>query len=115
MEEILIVESRILLSMLNNAFIEQANRFHPTIKFTAEISETEITFLDTYVNKGERFQNESILDVRTHYKPTETFQYTNFHSCHPPGVKKRIYQRRSFQNSENKFLRDYIQRKYKKL
>ena len=22
------------------------------------------------------------------YKPTETFQYTNFHSCHPPGVTK---------------------------
>ena len=32
-----------------SAFIEQANRLHPTIKFTAEISETEITFLDTYV------------------------------------------------------------------
>ena len=26
-------------------FIEQANNHHPTIKFTAEISETEITFL----------------------------------------------------------------------
>ena len=26
-------------------FIEQANKFHPTIKFTAEISENEITFL----------------------------------------------------------------------
>ena len=54
-----------------------------------------------YVYKGERFRNESILDVRTHHKPTETFQYTNFHSCHPPGVKKRIYQRRSVQNSQN--------------
>ena len=28
-------------------FIEQADKFHPTIKFTAEISENEITFLDT--------------------------------------------------------------------
>ena len=26
--------------------------------------------------------------MQTHYKPTETFQYTNFYSCHPPGVKK---------------------------
>ena len=69
-------------------FIEQANTFHPTIKFTAEISETEITFLDTVVYKGERFQNEAILDVKTHYKPTETFQYTHYSSCHPPGVKK---------------------------
>ena len=30
-------------------FIEQANTFHPTTKFTAEISEKEITFLDTVV------------------------------------------------------------------
>ena len=30
-------------------FIEQANTFHPTIRFLAEISEKEITFLDTVV------------------------------------------------------------------
>ena len=24
----------------------------------------------------------------THYKPTETFQYTNYNSCHPAGIKK---------------------------
>ena len=59
-------------------FIEQANNHHPTIKFTAEISETEITFLDTNVFKGERFASKSILDVKTHFKPTETFQYTHF-------------------------------------
>ena len=69
-------------------FIEQANSFHPTIKFTAEISQIETTFLDTTVYKGERFEKERILDVRTHFKSTETFQYTNFNSCHPPGVKK---------------------------
>lgn len=37
--------------------------------------------------KGERFQNDAILDVKTHYKPTETFQYT-YYSFHPPGVKR---------------------------
>ena len=47
-------------------FIEQANKFHPSIKFTAEISENEITFLDTVVFKGERFKNESLLDIKTH-------------------------------------------------
>ena len=60
-------------------FIEQANTFHPTIKFTAEISEKEITFLD---------KPKSIVDVKTHYKPTETFQYTHYSFCHPPGVKR---------------------------
>ena len=69
-------------------FIKEANKFHPTIKFTAEISENEITFLDTTVFKGERITEKSILDIKTHYNPTETFQYTHFTSCHPPGVKR---------------------------
>ena len=71
-------------------FVEQANLYHPTTKFTAEVSPLETTFLETTVYKGERFEKESILDVRTHYKPTETFQYTNYvhNSCHPVDVKK---------------------------
>ena len=36
-------------------FIELANNYHATIKFTAEISDIEITFLDKFVYKGERF------------------------------------------------------------
>ena len=48
-------------------FLEQANSFHPTIKFTAEISVKKITFLDTVVYKGERFQKDAILDIKTHY------------------------------------------------
>ena len=41
-------------------FIEQGNKFHPTIKFTAEISEKEITFLDTVLYKGERLHQNSL-------------------------------------------------------
>ena len=63
-------------------FIEQANNHHPTIKFTAEISERETTILDTSI----RFQNDAVLDVRTHFKPTEAFQYTHFSSSHSPRV-----------------------------
>ena len=48
--------------------------------FTAEISENDITFLDTVVYKGERFLQEAFVDVKTHYKPTETFQYTHYSS-----------------------------------
>ena len=54
----------------------------------AEISEMEIAFLNAIISKGERLRNESILDMRTHYKPTETFQYTHFTSSHPPGIKR---------------------------
>ena len=70
------------------AFIDQANLHPPTIKFTAEISDTEAVFLDTVVYKGTRFKEKSILDVKTHFKKTETFQYTHFTSCHPPSLKK---------------------------
>ena len=64
-------------------FIEQANDHHPTIKFTAEISDKETTFLDTYIYKGARFERDAILGVHTYFKRTETFQYTHFKSCHP--------------------------------
>ena len=69
-------------------FILEANRHHPTIKFTAEISDKETHFLDTTIFKGERFHKDSILDISTHFKPTEKFQYTHYTSCHAPGVKK---------------------------
>ena len=71
-------------------FILEANRHHPTIKFTAEISEEKTNFLDTTSFKGKRFYKDSIFDIRTHFKPTETFQYTHFSFCHAPGVKKDL-------------------------
>ena len=69
-------------------FIEQANNHHPTIKYTAEISDKETIFLDTYIDKGERFERDAILDVRTHFKPTETCQYTYFSSVTRKKLKK---------------------------
>ena len=45
-------------------FIVLANSHHPTFKFTAEISDKEINFLDTTVFKGERFNQQAILDIR---------------------------------------------------
>ena len=69
-------------------FLPKANNFHPTIKFRAEISETETTFLNTKVYNGVRCNKDSILEVRTHFKPTGKFQHTNFYSCHTPGVTK---------------------------
>ena len=48
------------------------------IKFTTEISEKRITFLNTTVFKGKRSYEDTILDIRTHFKPIETFKYTHF-------------------------------------
>ena len=84
-------------------FLLKANNFHPTIKFMAEISETETTFLDTKVYKGVRFNKDSILDVRTHFKPTD-IPIHEFVFVSPTGRHKRLHQRRSFKASKNKFL-----------
>ena len=63
-----------------NNFIDFANSFHTTIKFTHEMSSDKIVFLATEVFKGPRFITDKILDVQTHFKPTETFQYIHFSS-----------------------------------
>ena len=71
-----------------NNFIEFANSFHIPIKFKHEMSSEKIVFLDTEVFKGPRFITDKILDVQTHFMPTEKFQYTHFSSCHHLSVKK---------------------------
>ena len=78
-----------------NSFIELANSYHLTIKFTAEISDREITFLDTCVY-NEKVNKGSILEVRTHFKPTETFQLIyKLHLLPPSRRQERLDQRRS--------------------
>ena len=51
-----------------NDFVSFANNFHPTIKFTCEMSSERIVFLDTEVFKGPRFAISKTLDVQTHFK-----------------------------------------------
>ena len=55
-----------------------------------KICDKGINFLDTTVYKGERFHNQGIIDIRTHFKPTETFQYTHFSFCNPHRVRKGL-------------------------
>ena len=69
-------------------FIVLANRHYLTIKFMNEISNKEVNFLDATIYKCERFCDQGILDFCTHFKHTETFQYTYFPSCHPWESKK---------------------------
>ena len=64
-------------------FVNFANSFHPTTKFTCEMSSERAFFLDTEMVKGPRLSSLGILDSQTHLKPTETFQYTHFSFCHP--------------------------------
>ena len=84
-----------------------------------EISDKGINFLDTTVYKGERFHNQGILDIRTHVKPTETFQYTHFSFCNPYRVRKGLIKGKSLRllktNSSAKFFYENIYNLKKRL
>ena len=84
-----------------------------------EISDKGINFLDTTVYKGERFHNQGILDIRTHVKPTETFQYTHFSFCNPHRVRKGLIKGESLRllktNSSAKFFYENIYNLKKRL
>ena len=70
-------------------FAEQVNLHHPTMKFTAEISENETFFSETVVYQGttfnEKWEKAIILDVKTHFK-RKPYSIYIFTSYHPPIV-----------------------------
>ena len=64
---------------------EMLNNLHPSIKFTQEVSNTTLPFLDISVQlKDEK------LTTDIYYKNTDTHQYLNFKSCHPSHTKRNI-------------------------
>jgi predicted GIY-YIG superfamily endonuclease len=66
-------------------FISKANNFHPSIKFTAEISNSNHVFLDTTTRLVE---NKLHTDIYS--KPTDKHQYLLPTSCHPKHCIKNI-------------------------
>ena len=66
-------------------FIEHLNEKHPTIKFTAEWSQTSINFLDVTVSLiGGKINTD------LYVKPTDSHQYIHSSSCHSYHCKKGI-------------------------
>ena len=59
-------------------FIENLNNYHPSIKFTKDINEYGLPFLDTFV-----YKEEEQLKTRVYHKPTDNKQYLLYTSCHP--------------------------------
>ena len=49
-----------------NTFMDKINSIHPTIKFTHECDDNELTFLDMTVYKGQNFHETGLLDIKTH-------------------------------------------------
>ena len=66
------------------------NEFHPTIKFTSEISTKKITFLDVNIFKGPHFATSHKLDTETHIKHTNHQLYVQASSHHPPSTGKSV-------------------------
>ena len=71
-------------------FMIHLNQIHPTIKFTHEVSENELTFLDITLYKGDRFKSTNTLDLKTHIKETNKQLYVHSKSYHPPATIKAI-------------------------
>ena len=69
-------------------FLLKANRFHPPIRFTAEISETEMIFLDASHGTKVTDSSKNLYLMCKHILNSETSQYTDFYSCHPQGITK---------------------------
>ena len=67
-------------------FIQHLNGCHPTIKFTSEISDKEIAFLDTttYITP------DGDLKHTLYCKPTDKHNYLLFDSCHPKHTQRGI-------------------------
>ena len=66
-------------------FITALNSSHDTIKFTYDISEVEVTYLDTGT-----YTEDSRLETDLYIKTTDKHQYLHIGSCHPKHTKSAI-------------------------
>ena len=73
-----------------NTFMSNLNSIHPNLKFTHEVSQQSINFLDLTIYKGYNFPFTNILDIKTFQKPLNLYQYLHFTSNHPPNIFKAI-------------------------
>ena len=62
-------------------YMSEINKIHNTIKFTHEINLAELTFLDVTLDKGNRVNENNMLDLHTHIKPTNKQLY--IHAPYP--------------------------------
>ena len=59
--------------------------FHPALKYTCEISDTSLAFLDIKVSV-----EGNGLFTSVHYKPTDSHSYLLYSSSHPSHIKNSI-------------------------
>ena len=66
-------------------FITEVNSFHPALKYTWEISDNSLSFLDIKVSIEGNGLCSSV-----YYKPTDSHSYLLYSSSHPSHVKNSI-------------------------
>ena len=72
------------------SFLARINTAHRTLRFMWSISNKRIEFLNLNIFKGGKFNTNYHLDISTHFKKTNTFQYLHFSSSHPKSVFKGL-------------------------
>ena len=105
--------------------IQTLNTLHPNLKFTAEISETSVNFLDITIYKGNDFNVTKKLSTKIYTKPCDTAQYIMPSSTHSPATFKGFiygeflrYARNTSEKDEfdktcNRFKSNLLKRGYK--
>jgi hypothetical protein len=66
-------------------FHKLLNELNPDIKFTMEVNDAKLPFLDVLIIK-----EDDILSTDVYYKSTDAHQYLHFGSCHPHHTKTAI-------------------------
>ena len=66
-------------------FIHFCSTYHPSLKYTFEISKSSIPFLDLCLSTSDDRMTTTI-----HYKPTNTHSYLDYSPSHPPHCKNTI-------------------------
>ena len=66
-------------------FYSKINNLGPDLKFIFENRSKSLNFLDINIRI---IENNLVLDI--HYKPTNSFNYLTYTSCHPPHTKNNI-------------------------
>ena len=66
-------------------FMQYVNDFHPSLRYTYDISDTSVNFLDISISMTQHGLTTDIF-----YKDTDTHSYLRYESAHPPSCIKSI-------------------------
>ncbi len=70
--------------------VKHLNARISTIKYTAEISDKSIDFLDLTIFKDPRYQQEGVLDIQPYSKAIDPHSYLHYSSAHHPFIKSGV-------------------------